>query len=152
MEVLTSDEFSKRKAAIRKEDDSTGRILCSTGSPGCPQTQKLQEFYMTWTDDMMFTRDRDSQSSFPSKIIVSTDKFENMLFDKKDCPCIDTKEKDGKDTLTNKHGVVVIKDGVFVLDGKLSIAKVNETMCFIEGYFNGMLSMGPSNSEIMKTH
>jgi hypothetical protein len=153
MEVLSPNEYGKRKAEIRNEDDSTGRFLCdrSVPNPPCPQTQKLQEFYMTWTDNMMFTRDRDSQSSFPSKIIVSTDEFEHVLFDKADCPCIDTKEKDGKDTLTNKYGVVVIKDGVYVLDGKLSIDKVNEAMCFIEGYFNGLLSMGPSNTEIIRT-
>jgi hypothetical protein len=153
MEVLTPDEYSKHKSEIRNEDDSAGRLLCDPSAPKplCPRTQKLQEFYMTWTDDMMFTRDRDSQSSFPSKIIASTDQFENMLFDKKDCPCLATKEKDGKDTLTNKNGTVVIKGGVFILDGKLSIDKINEAMCFIEGYFNGLLSMGPSNNEIIKT-
>jgi len=98
MEVLTPDEFSKRKAAIRKEDDSTGRIMCdpSAVATSCPHTQKLQEFYMTWTDDMVFTRERDSQSSFPTKIIVSTDEFEHMVSNDKECPCVVTKDKDGR--------------------------------------------------------
>jgi hypothetical protein len=155
MEVLNPDEYGKRKAMIKKQDDDTGRIMCdpSVPDPPCPITHKLQEFYNTWTDNVMFTRERDSQSSFPTKIIVSTDEFEHVLFDEKDCPCLDTKEKDGKDTVTNKRGVVVIKDGVSVLDGKLSIDKISETICFIEGYFNGLISMSLSNHEIwMKAH
>lgn len=108
---------------------------------------------MTWTDDMMFIRDRDSQGSFPSKIIVSTDQFENMLFDKRDCPCLDAKGKNGKDTVTNKYGIVVIRDGVPVLDGKTSIDKINEAIIFIQGYFSGLVSMDLSNDEVwIKTH
>jgi hypothetical protein len=150
MEVLTPDEYSRRKTAIRSEDDSTGRVMCnpSASNPPCPITQKLQEFNMTWTDDMMFIRDRDSQGSFPSKIIVSTDQFENMLFDKRDCPCLDAKGKNGKDTVTNKYGIVVIKDGVPVLDGKTSIDKIEEAITFIQGYFSGLVSMGRSNDEV----
>jgi hypothetical protein len=72
--------------------------LPSPESPPCPRTQKLQEFNMTWTRNMMFTGDPDNQSSSPSKITVSTDQFENMLFDEKDCPCVDTKDQDGKDS------------------------------------------------------
>ncbi len=155
MEVLTPDEYNRRKAAIRSEDDSTGRALCDprASSPPCPLTQKLQEFNMTWTDDMMFTRDRDGQGSFPSKIIASTNQFENMLFDERDCPCLDAKGKNGKDTVTNKYGVVVIKDGVPVLDGKTSIDKINEAIIFIQGYFSGLVSMDLSNDEVwIKTH
>ena len=33
MEVLTPGEYSKRKAAIRKEDDSTGRVMCDPSLP-----------------------------------------------------------------------------------------------------------------------
>lgn len=148
MEVLTPDEYSKRKGAIRKEDDSTGRIMCdpSVPDPPCPHTQKLQEFYMTWTDDIMFTRERDSQSSFPSKIIVSTDAFEHMVSNNKDCPCVVTKDKDGKDTVTNKYGVVI---KVLVLEGKPSIDKISEIVTFIEGFFSGLVSMSWSNQEVL---
>jgi len=152
MEVLTPDEYSKRKAAIRKEDDSTGRFMCdpSDHEIPCPPTRKLQEFYMTWTDNMMFTRERESRSSFPTKIIVSTDEFEHMVSNHKDCPCTVTKDKDGEETVTNKYGVVIKP---FVLDGKVSIDLISEAVTFVIGYFNGLVSARVSNYEIwVKTH
>jgi hypothetical protein len=52
--------------------------------------------------------------------------------------------------VTNKYGVVI---KVFVLDGKVSIDKISETLIFIEGYFSGLVSMGLSNQEVwIKTH
>jgi hypothetical protein len=148
LEVLTPNEFVKRRRAIESEDEASGMAIGGLSlTDACvgdnkdagPERRmeliamcdksKYQLFENGWDTNVMFLRPPRTREPFPTTIVVSTEEFEDST-DTRGYPA------------TNK-------DGTPALDGKFHKDKVFDLGKFVGAYLQGMRAVF-FDSEVVK--
>jgi hypothetical protein len=109
VELLSAEEFNKRRDQIQKEDGDLG-MRCGGCSPAYPGAPKYQEFVNVWDTNLLFLREKDGRGPFPTKVVASSEEFEG----------------------------VTIKDGKVVSDGHFAPDTISRFASFMSGYYGGL--------------